>query len=185
MTAKNIWASVTEPARGVRDGEMKVTDFGAGDVITGNLAAIAIEKGWAEQGEGEPPVEQSDEENNKVASKNINDLGARIATATNNQAEMEKLLATKNKEKSDLDKDNKDLSVVLNTVESLQKVSDAAYKKERDFSNALIDLVSSTGVMDDELGALMKKHGRSDQLDLTPKDMASKLVDKPAQGKKK
>lgn len=56
MTDKK-WGKVTKAMPGVRDGEVYPEDFKVGDIVLGDLAVRAIKHGWAEEGEGEPPIE--------------------------------------------------------------------------------------------------------------------------------
>lgn len=47
-------ATVTTPFKGVRDGEIYPVDFAVGDPVEGNLGAIAVREGWAEQAGAKP-----------------------------------------------------------------------------------------------------------------------------------
>lgn len=51
-------AKVVKAFRGAKDGEVYPTEFNEGDEITGEIARVAIEEGWAEPGEGEAPADK-------------------------------------------------------------------------------------------------------------------------------
>jgi hypothetical protein len=56
-------AKVIKAFHGAKDGEVYPQDIQEGEEITGDLARVAIEEGWAEPGEGEAPAEKKARKN--------------------------------------------------------------------------------------------------------------------------
>jgi hypothetical protein len=48
-------AKVTKGFPGVPDGEIRTRAIAAGEVITGDLARVAVDEGWADPTEGDEP----------------------------------------------------------------------------------------------------------------------------------
>lgn len=168
--SKQNWATVTKPSPGVRDGEMKISHFFEGDIVTGNLAASAIKHGWAEEGEGDPPVFVDGQQKDQM-SVNIEDAGAKIAIAMKDKTVLQKEVGDLNKKIADqevvIEKLKTDLTTALTEVSSLNELS---AQQSQVTAQALDDLKAQLKAADEALKTVTHESE-------TEKDFSAALID--------